>query len=123
MLETLRALKQLGIQLVVDDFGVGYASLTFLREAPIDGIKIDRAFVKDLTHSSVDQAMVNAIIAMAKGLSLNLVAEGVETADQTLCLYELGCTEMQGYLFGYPQPAAMAAPFLQASHGQRWRLE
>ncbi|MBD2110444.1 MULTISPECIES: bifunctional diguanylate cyclase/phosphodiesterase [Cyanophyceae] len=122
-IERLRDLRQLGVKISMDDFGTGYSCLSHLKQFPLDGIKIDRAFVKDLTHSSVDQAMVNAIIAMAKGLSLNLVAEGVETADQTLCLYELGCTEMQGYLFGYPQPAAKAVPYLQASHGQRWRLE
>ncbi|PZV05479.1 MAG: diguanylate cyclase [Leptolyngbya sp.] len=122
-IERLRDLRQLGVKISMDDFGTGYSCLSHLKQFPLDGIKIDRAFVKDLPHSPVDQAMVNAIISMAKGLALSLVAEGVETADQTLCLYELGCTEMQGYLFGYPQPAAKAAPFLQASHGQKWRLE
>lgn len=121
-IERLRDLRQLGVKISMDDFGTGYSCLSHLKQFPLDGIKIDRAFVKDLPHSPVDQAMVNAIIAMAKGLSLSLVAEGVETADQTLCLYELGCSEMQGYLFGYPQPAAKAVPFLQASHGQKWRL-
>lgn len=122
-IERLRDLRQLGVKISMDDFGTGYSCLSHLKQFPLDGIKIDRAFVKDLPHSPVDQAMVNAIISMAKGLSLSLVAEGVETADQTLCLYELGCTEMQGYLFGYPQPAAKAVPYLQASHGQKWRLE
>ncbi|MBD1915184.1 MULTISPECIES: EAL domain-containing protein [Cyanophyceae] len=122
-IERLRDLRQLGVKISMDDFGTGYSCLSHLKQFPLDGIKIDRAFVKDLPHSPVDQAMVNAIIAMAKGLSLSLVAEGVETADQTLCLYELGCTEMQGYLFGYPQPAAKAVPYLQASHGRKWRLE
>ncbi|MEA5450737.1 EAL domain-containing protein [Leptolyngbya sp. CCNP1308] len=121
-IERLRDLRQLGVKISMDDFGTGYSCLSHLKQFPLDGLKIDRAFVKDLPHSPVDQAMVNAIIAMAKGLSLSLVAEGVETADQTLCLYELGCTEMQGYLFGYPQPAAKAVPYLQASHGQKWRL-
>lgn len=121
-IERLRDLRQLGVKISMDDFGTGYSCLSHLKQFPLDGIKIDRAFVKDLPHSPVDQAMVNAIIAMAKGLSLSLVAEGVETADQTLCLHELGCSEMQGYLFGYPQPAAKAVPYLQASHGQKWRL-
>ncbi|WP_017301918.1 EAL domain-containing protein [Nodosilinea nodulosa] len=112
-IERLQDLRQLGVKISMDDFGTGYSCLSHLKQFPLDGIKIDRAFVKDLPHSPVDQAMVNAIIAMAKGLSLSLVAEGVETTDQTLCLQRLGCTEMQGYLFGRPQPAEAVAAFLR----------
>ncbi|MGB3202790.1 MAG: EAL domain-containing protein [Nodosilinea sp.] len=111
-IERLQDLRQLGVKISMDDFGTGYSCLSHLKQFPLDGIKIDRAFVQGLPHSPVDRAMVNAIIAMAKGLSLSLVAEGVETDDQRLCLYELGCTEMQGYLFGYPQPPETAATYL-----------
>ncbi|MGB3136697.1 MAG: EAL domain-containing protein, partial [Nodosilinea sp.] len=107
-IEQLRSLRQMGVKISMDDFGTGYSCLSYLKQFPLDRIKIDRAFVEDLPYSSVDQAMVSAIIAMAKGLSLSLVAEGVETHDQSLYLCELGCTEMQGYLFGKPQPAAAA---------------
>lgn len=108
----LQDLRQLGVKISMDDFGTGYSCLSHLKQFPLDGLKIDRAFVKDLPHSPVDQAMVNAIIAMAQGLSLSLVAEGVETTAQALCLQGLGCTGMQGYLFGRPQPAEAVATFL-----------
>ncbi|HZG38414.1 MAG TPA: EAL domain-containing protein [Nodosilinea sp.] len=121
-IERLQDLRQLGVKISMDDFGTGYSCLSHLKQFPLDGIKIDRAFVKDLPHSLVDQAMVKAIIAMAQGLALSLVAEGVETGDQMLCLYELGCTEMQGYLFGRPQPPEAAVTYLNPAHAQKWRL-
>ncbi|WP_225885421.1 EAL domain-containing protein [Leptolyngbya sp. KIOST-1] len=121
-IERLQDLRQLGVKISMDDFGTGYSCLSHLKQFPLDGIKIDRAFVKDLPYSPVDQAMVRAIIAMARGLSLSLVAEGVETADQSLCLHELGCIEMQGYMFGPPQPPEAAASYLRPLHGQRWQL-
>jgi diguanylate cyclase (GGDEF)-like protein/PAS domain S-box-containing protein len=114
----LRELRQLGVKISMDDFGTGYSCLSHLKQFPLDGIKIDRAFVKDLPHSSVDQAMVNAIIAMARGLSLSAVAEGVETPEQRQCLHDLGCAKMQGYLFGRPQPPEEAVAYLHPSSGQ-----
>ncbi|MGB3308221.1 MAG: EAL domain-containing protein [Nodosilinea sp.] len=121
-IERLQDLRQMGVKISMDDFGTGYSCLSHLKQFPLDGLKIDRAFVKDLPHSTVDQAMVNAIIAMARGLTLNVVAEGVETIDQSLCLHELGCTEMQGYLFGRPQPPQTAANFLRLGDARRWQL-
>jgi EAL domain-containing protein (putative c-di-GMP-specific phosphodiesterase class I) len=111
-IERLRELRHLGVKISMDDFGTGYSCLSYLKQFPLDGIKIDRAFVIDLPHSAADQAMVTAIIAMARGLALSVVAEGVETAEQNRCLHHLGCSEMQGFLFGRPQPAAVAAAYL-----------
>lgn len=111
-IERLRSLRQLGVKISMDDFGTGYSCLSYLKQFPLDGIKIDRAFVIDLPHSAADQAMVKAIIAMAQGLTLSVVAEGVETTEQYRGLHRLGCTEMQGFLFGRPQPAAVAAAYL-----------
>ena len=119
-IERLQHLRQLGVKISMDDFGTGYSCLSYLKQFPLDGIKIDRAFVKDLPHSPVDRAMVSAIIAMADGLSLSLVAEGVETTAQSLCLHELGCTGMQGYLFGRPQPPAVAVTYLRPAYAQAW---
>lgn len=99
MLETLRAVKQLGIQLVVDDFGVGYASLTFLREAPIDGIKIDRRFVGNMLYDKRDAAIVSSLVRLARGLSLGVTAEGVEGPEQSQRLARLQCFEQQGRYF------------------------
>ncbi|WOD40593.1 EAL domain-containing protein [Nodosilinea sp. E11] len=107
-IERLRELRLLGVKISMDDFGTGYSCLSHLKQFPLDGIKIDRAFVQDLPHSPADQAMVKAIIAMAEGLALSVVAEGVETVEQRDCLHQLGCSEMQGYLFGRPQPADTA---------------
>jgi diguanylate cyclase (GGDEF)-like protein/PAS domain S-box-containing protein len=111
-LDRLRELRQLGVSISMDDFGTGYSCLSYLKQFPLDGLKIDRAFVLDLPHSPADQAMVSAILAMAQGLSLRVVAEGVETLEQRRWLRRLGCSEMQGYLFGRPRPAQEAALFL-----------
>ncbi|MGF1518260.1 MAG: EAL domain-containing protein [Nodosilinea sp.] len=111
-IDRLRELRQLGVKISMDDFGTGYSCLSYLKQFPLDGIKIDRAFVIDLPYSAVDQAMVTAIIAMARGLALSVVAEGVETTEQYRHLHRLGCTEMQGFMFGRPQPATVAAAYL-----------
>jgi len=118
----LQELRQLGVKISMDDFGTGYSCLSHLKQFPLDGIKIDQAFVKDLPYSSVDQAMVNAIIAMARGLTLGVVAEGVEIPEQMQALHELGCVDMQGYLFGRPQPPEAVDTYLSAIYGQQWRL-
>ncbi|WP_228040841.1 EAL domain-containing protein [Nodosilinea sp. LEGE 07088] len=120
-IERLQELRNLGIKVSMDDFGTGYSCLSHLKQFPIDGIKIDRAFVKDLPDSPADRAMVNAIIAMAQGLTLSVVAEGVETPDQAHCLHSLGCPEMQGYLFGRPQPMEGAAAHLRSGPRLPWR--
>jgi diguanylate cyclase (GGDEF)-like protein/PAS domain S-box-containing protein len=99
---TLRGLKRAGVRISVDDFGTGYASLAYLKRFPIDEIKIDRAFVCDVTTNPDDAAIVVSIIGLAHGLKLRVVAEGVETGDQVRFLRSHGCDEMQGYYSARP---------------------
>jgi len=101
------AVKSLGMSLAVDDFGTGHSNLQCLRRLPIDCVKIDRSFVRDLHLRQDDQSLVRAIIAMAHGLGLSVVAEGVEDARQLEFLRTVGCDQAQGYLFGKPQPAQL----------------
>jgi diguanylate cyclase (GGDEF)-like protein len=101
---TLRALKDAGFSIVLDDFGTGYSSLTYLKALPLDALKIDRSFIRNITSDARDAAIVTAIIGVARSLSMNVVAEGVERTAQKEKLLELGCTVMQGYLFGRPVP-------------------
>jgi diguanylate cyclase (GGDEF)-like protein len=103
-METLRALKGLGVRLVVDDFGVGHASLTFLREAPVDGIKIDRRFVTQMLLDQRDQAIVSSMVRLARGLGLDVVAEGVENGEQAQRLARMQCFAQQGRHFSEAIP-------------------
>lgn len=103
--DALAALNDLGVSIAMDDFGTGYSSLSYLRSYPFDVLKIDREFVSDLTEDPADRELVNAAIAMAHGLGLKVVAEGVETEDQLKYLISLGCDFGQGYLFSKPVPA------------------
>jgi diguanylate cyclase (GGDEF)-like protein len=112
IMETLRALKGLGLRLVVDDFGVGHASLTFLREAPVDGIKIDRRFVSQLLLDQRDQAIVSSMVGLARGLGLDVIAEGVESGEQSQRLARLNCFVQQGRHFGEAIPAHEFAALL-----------
>ncbi|MCC6987953.1 MAG: EAL domain-containing protein [Acidobacteria bacterium] len=101
---TLRALKEAGFSLILDDFGTGYSSLTYLKALPLDALKIDRSFIRNITTDPRDAAIVTAIIGVARSLSMDVVAEGVERTAQKDKLLELGCPVMQGYLFGRPVP-------------------
>ena len=101
----LRALRSLGLHLSVDDFGTGYSSLTYLKQFPVEAIKIDRSFVLGLGLESADTSIVEAVIGLGHSLGLSVVAEGVETALQLTQLRELGCDRGQGYLFGRPRTA------------------
>jgi diguanylate cyclase (GGDEF)-like protein len=104
-LATLRALRALGVGLAIDDFGTGYSSLSVLGQFPAKTLKIDQAFVRDISREPTRAAITRAVIAVASELELDVVAEGVETRDERDFLEGLGCRRMQGYLFGRPMPA------------------
>jgi len=108
----LNGLKEMGICLSVDDFGTGYSSLSYLKRFPLDMLKIDRSFVKDILTDSDSASITSAIIAMADGLKLETVAEGVETREQLQALLDSGCWKMQGYYFSPPLDAAELEDFL-----------
>lgn len=103
-MSTLRQLKDLGITLSIDDFGTGYSSLSQLKNFPIDRLKIDQPFIRNITASKEDAAITRAIIAMAKSLNIKVLAEGVETVEHLNFLKENGCDEIQGYLLCEPSP-------------------
>jgi diguanylate cyclase (GGDEF)-like protein len=111
----LDALKQLGIQLALDDFGTGYSSLSYMRRFPIDALKVDRSFVKNITTDADDASVVSAVINMGKSLHMRVVAEGVETREQLLFLKEHGCSEAQGYYFSRPMSGENIAELLSQS--------
>ena len=98
----LRRIRQRGVRLSLDDFGTGYNSLSYLKHFPVDALKIDRAFVRDITQDAETAAITSAIIAMARSLNKDVIAEGVETEMQSRFLREAGCSHMQGFLFGAP---------------------
>jgi diguanylate cyclase (GGDEF)-like protein/PAS domain S-box-containing protein len=102
----LSAIKGIGVQLALDDFGTGYSSLSYMRRFPIDTLKVDRSFVRDLTMDASDASVVSAVINMGRSLHMRVVAEGVEAVDQLLFLKEHGCSEAQGYHFSRPMKAA-----------------
>ena len=116
-------LTEMGIGLALDDFGTGYSSLSALQRFPIERLKIDRSFVAGVGGNGNDEALVSAIVALAKRLSIEVVAEGVETEEQARYLTELGCRELQGYLFSRPLPAAEAAVMLPPAQKARHRAE
>ncbi|HEY3029447.1 MAG TPA: EAL domain-containing protein, partial [Bradyrhizobium sp.] len=105
-LELLHQLRALGVRIAMDDFGTGYSSLTYLQCFPFDKIKIDRSFVKDITENTGSLNIVRAVAALANGMGMTATAEGVETSEQLDKITSEGCTEMQGYLFSKPLPAA-----------------
>lgn len=114
-IQLLSSLKALGVRLSIDDFGTGYSSLAYLKRFPIDELKIDRSFVRDIPDDESDAEIAATIIAMARNLRLNVVAEGVETAEQAQFLADHGCQAYQGYLFSRPLPADEFERLLQLS--------
>ncbi len=105
-LAILRELKSLGVHISLDDFGTGYSSLSHLKHFPIDTLKIDRSFVKDLASDPKEEAIVSAVIVLAHSLGMDVVAEGVETASELSILKKHHCDKMQGYYFSRPIPVA-----------------
>jgi predicted signal transduction protein with EAL and GGDEF domain len=115
-------LKKLGVTLSIDDFGTGYSSLGYLRQFPIDFLKVDRVFIRDVDKNAKDAAIVRAISALARSLGIGFVAEGVEEAGQAEYLETCDCAEMQGYLFGRPVPAEELPEMVSRFGSQTMRL-
>jgi diguanylate cyclase (GGDEF)-like protein/PAS domain S-box-containing protein len=118
VMDTLARLDELGVGLAIDDFGTGYSSLTYLKRFPVDAIKVDQSFVRDVITDPDDAAIVRAIVAMARSLGIGVTAEGVETLAQLELLQELGCDLCQGYLFSRPVPAPAFIEVLRAQRPQ-----
>ena len=113
----LRGLKGLGVGIAIDDFGTGYSSLSYLQSFPLDRLKIDRSFIASLGHNDGALAIVRAVIGLAHGLSLPVLAEGVETEEQRTMLAQEGCGEIQGYLVGRPRPIDAYAALVNRAGG------
>lgn len=109
----LRHIKSLGIQISMDDFGTGYASLSYLHQLPIDNLKIDQSFVETIGTSGTESEIIQAVVQLAHSLNIDVVAEGVETIEQSQCLQALGCDYAQGYLFAKPLNASEAEHLLE----------
>jgi EAL domain-containing protein (putative c-di-GMP-specific phosphodiesterase class I) len=118
-LAMLFQLRGMGVRIAMDDFGTGYSSLSYLQTFPFDKIKIDRSFVKDITHAAGSLNIVRAVAAMAKGLGMQTTAEGVETQEQLEAVKAEGCTEMQGFLLSRALPSAEIAKLLHAAEATR----
>jgi EAL domain-containing protein (putative c-di-GMP-specific phosphodiesterase class I) len=110
---TLRVLKDMGLHISIDDFGTGYSSLSYLKRFPLNTLKIDQSFIREITSDPDNAAITTAIIAMAHSLKLRVVAEGVETEEQLAFLLDHGCQAMQGFLYSRPLPAAEVVQFIQ----------
>jgi len=114
VIASLHALRALGVRISMDDFGTGYSSLSYLRSFPFDKLKIDRSFVHDLQHNSHTLAIVRAVLGLASGLDMKVVAEGIETPEDLACLEAEGCKEGQGFLFSKARPQAEVLKLLSA---------
>jgi EAL domain-containing protein (putative c-di-GMP-specific phosphodiesterase class I) len=111
-IRVLDAIRSRGIRIAIDDFGTGYSSMSLMKQFPIDTLKIDRSFVRDLPDDTEDRAIAQAIISMGQALGMTIVAEGVETVAQQTFLRAHGCDEMQGFLFSRPLAAEALADLL-----------
>src|SRR5690606_25749570 len=108
----LRQLKEMGVSLSIDDFGTGYSNLNYLKRFPVDKLKLDQSFVRDLTSDADDLAIARAVISLAHNLRLKVIAEGVETRGQLVLLAQNACDEIQGYLLSRPVDATTCANIL-----------
>jgi len=115
-IEILKKVSALGIDLAIDDFGTGYSSLSYLKKLPINKLKIDQSFVKDLPNDEEDAGITRAVIALAKSLNLNIIAEGVETVEQKNFIVENGCDNIQGYYYSRPIPALEMEEYLNKAN-------
>ncbi len=116
IVETLQRLKKIGVRMDIDDFGTGYSSLAYLKRFPVDALKIDHTFTRDMTRNPDDAAIITGIIALAHSLRLKVVAEGVEMQEQLDLLKQLGCDSIQGYLLGQPLAASEFAKYILTPH-------
>ncbi len=116
---TLKRLRDMGVQVAIDDFGTGYSSLSYLKAFPINTVKIDRSFIRDITIDASDAAIIRAIVAMAHSLNLGVTAEGVETPEQLDFVREAGCDEFQGYIFSKPVPAPVFQATMEGKPARR----
>ncbi len=116
-LHTLQALKRMGVFLSIDDFGTGYSSLEYFKLFQVDGLKIDRSFVRTAHLDKEDEAIVKAIVTLAHSLGIAVTAEGVETPEQQVCMYESQCDEGQGYFFGHPMASDAVTDWMRLPHG------
>ena len=116
----IESLRAAGLRIYLDDFGTGYSSLSYLKRFPLDTVKIDKSFIRDLHTDNSDRALVNAIITMARSLGLHVVAEGVEDEAQLILLREMGCGYGQGYYFARPLPAADFAAMAGHINAGHW---
>ena len=121
VLEILREIRSLGVSLAIDDFGTGFSSLNYLRLFPINRLKIDQSFVRDIEHTPANESITRAIIALAASLSLDIVAEGIEKTTEKAVLENLGCREGQGYFFARPLSASDVTAWIAANHSQNQR--
>src|SRR5919202_2808087 len=111
-ISVLRTLRSMGIQIAIDDFGTGYSSLSSLKHFPLDKLKIDQSFVRELVTDSSDAAIITALVALGHGLKLEVIAEGVETQEQLTFLRSIQCDSVQGYLLSRPLPVQEATSCL-----------
>ncbi len=119
MVQKIRALRDYGVTVAIDDFGRGYSSLSYLQSMPINTLKIDRSFVRDIEVEHQQAKVVDGIAMMAKGLNLNLIAEGVENLLQLDYVKRLGCHEVQGYLYGKAVSAQDAMTMMQTQSDKK----
>ncbi len=112
-INVLSELRSMGVRISIDDFGTGYSSMSYLKKFPLDVLKIDRSFIKDLPHDPKDSAIVTAIAEMARGLSLEIIAEGIENNEQNEFIKKVGCESMQGFYIQKPVSATFISKIVK----------